>query len=49
MFIEEKSYYFEMSNNYNECLRGNAKRINQFLSILVSGDRCCYPPSKKLV
>ena len=32
----------------NECLRGNATRISQFLSILVSREPCCYLSSKKL-
>ena len=33
----------------NECLRGNATRISQYLSILVSNDPYCYLSSKKLV
>ena len=32
----------------NECLRGNATKMSQFLSILVSRDPCCYLSSKKL-
>ena len=33
----------------NECLKGNATRISQCISILVSRDPCCCLSSKKLV
>ena len=33
----------------NGCLRDNATRISQSLSILISHDPCCYLSSKKLV
>ena len=45
--MSEKQCLSEWMNN--ECLKSNATRISQSLSILVSHDPCCYLSSKKLV